>query len=541
MTVLLIIVLAAVLTALVALPLIRSDQVDPLPDERDPVLQDLEEERDALLGAIRELDGRTDLTEPRRDELRARYEAKAAKVLRSLDERRDRLSGRAPSAPRTFGPRRPPWALVTLLVAGAGIAASLGGFVLPRVGQDALPIATFPEEIEIAERVRDLTAAARSAPSGPAWSAVGDAYWAAQDADGAEEAYRTAVEEHDDAPAIAYQRLGLLSLETDLDRARVLLEQARLRNGNDPNTLGTLGEIYFVMGAYERAEGAFADLVDQPEAADDAMAQERLRQARILAPLAAEAEADPSSESLGALAEALWEADARGAATRAYFTVLTDHDPNHPDALARVGESMFLEGRSEEAIALLDRARQVAATRDVPLPRNALLFLGNAAYSSEAYDLAIDAWEDHLEATDDPGRVPGLIEQARALRDGDADPAEVGAEADLPLPGVPTAEPAPGPVAEAPAPVGDAAVATTDPANDPEAEALYRQYCAACHGPDGQGGAGPRLIDNPNSAREANVLSLIRFGRGSMPGFGGVMSDAEIELLRDYTVARFGP
>ncbi|MEX2501047.1 MAG: c-type cytochrome [Trueperaceae bacterium] len=543
MTVALIVLLALVLTAVVVVPLARADQIDPLPDERDPELQDLEEERDALLGAIRELDGRTDLTDDRRDELRSRYEAKAAKVLRSLDDRRERLAGRAPAPARPAGARRAPWGLIGLLVAGAGIAASLGGFVLPRVGQDAMPITFFEEDLATAERVRDLRQAAQAAPSGVAWAAVGDAYWQAQDADGAEEAYRTAVEEHDDAPASAYQRLGLLELQDDLARARVLLEQARLRDGTDPNTLGTLGEIYFVTGDYARAEDAFEDLLAQSEAAGDEAAQARLQQARTLAPLAAAAEDDPSSDTLRALGEALWEADLRGAATRAFFAVLTEHESNDPTALARVGTSMFLEGRGDDAIALLDRARQIADATDAPLPENALLFLGNAAFTAEAYDLAIDAWEDHLQVADDPGRVPGLIAQARALRDGD----DVDAGADLPLPGVPDAEP------QTQLPTAgtdtDAAADPSPPQAEPqdtvqvgaEGEALYRQYCAACHGPDGGGGAGPRLAGNPNSAREANVASLIRFGRGSMPGFAAVLEDDQVDVLRDYVVERFGP
>ena len=104
-----------------------------------------------------------------------------------------------------------------------------------------------------------LQRAAERDPSGVAWAAVGDAYWAAQDANGAAEAYTTAIEEFDDAPARAFQRLGLLTLQTDLPRARVLLEQARLRAPNDPNMVGTLAELYLQTGDYTAALGAFED------------------------------------------------------------------------------------------------------------------------------------------------------------------------------------------------------------------------------------------------------------------------------------------
>ena len=94
MTAFLIIILGAGLLLLVAAPLLLSGFSDPLPDLRDPVTVDLEEERDALLRAIRELEQRTDLAESRREELRRRYEAKAALVLRQLDERAGTVAAR---------------------------------------------------------------------------------------------------------------------------------------------------------------------------------------------------------------------------------------------------------------------------------------------------------------------------------------------------------------------------------------------------------------------------------------------------------------
>jgi len=528
-TVALIVLLALALTALVIVPMAVPGQTDPLPDQRDPTLLDLEEERDALLGAIRELDARDDMTEERRAELRARYEAKAAKVLRALDARRDEL-GDAPATPPPPPRRRAaPWGAVGLVVIAAGIAATLGGWVLPRVGQNATVTSFFEEDLAAATEVRDLRRATEEDPSAATWTALGDAYWAAEDAEGARDAYAAAVEDFDDAPARAYQRLGFLALQEDVERARVLLEQARLRGSEDPNTLGTLGELYLQAGEFVASLEAFEALAADPGAAQDPLVQERLAMLREVAPLARQVEDDPNAQTVTALGEALWRADARNAAARRFFRVITELDPRHPRALARVGELLFLDGRSADALEVLDRAREAAAERDAELPENALLFLGNAAFAQESWNLAIDAWQQHMDVTGSTGRVPQLIEQARALRDGTAD---AGA-ADVALPGMPD------PAGAAPPGMPAGGDATVQASAD--GEGLYRQYCAACHGPSGGGGTGPRLAGNRNAGRPGNVENLIRFGRGTMPGFAGQLSDAQVEALRDWVVASFGP
>src|SRR5690606_3207504 len=92
LTAILIGALALIAFAYVALPLLSPTQTDPLPDDRDPVLADLQEEKAALFHAIRELEARADLAPERREQLRARYEAKAAKVLRAIDDREAELS-----------------------------------------------------------------------------------------------------------------------------------------------------------------------------------------------------------------------------------------------------------------------------------------------------------------------------------------------------------------------------------------------------------------------------------------------------------------
>ena len=89
-----IILLALVLLSYSVVPLLFPKQADRLPSDKDPLLQDLEEERDALFRAIRELEARGDLAASRREQLQTRYEAKAAKVLKSLDDRQQELRGK---------------------------------------------------------------------------------------------------------------------------------------------------------------------------------------------------------------------------------------------------------------------------------------------------------------------------------------------------------------------------------------------------------------------------------------------------------------
>ena len=115
MTEILLVLFTVILTAYVALPMIFSNQSDPLPDLHDPVLQDLEEERDALFQAILELESREDLPKSQRDALRARYEAKATLVLRALDTREHDLDGSQTSRQIAVS-NRPPVVLISLLL-----------------------------------------------------------------------------------------------------------------------------------------------------------------------------------------------------------------------------------------------------------------------------------------------------------------------------------------------------------------------------------------------------------------------------------------
>jgi mono/diheme cytochrome c family protein len=81
------------------------------------------------------------------------------------------------------------------------------------------------------------------------------------------------------------------------------------------------------------------------------------------------------------------------------------------------------------------------------------------------------------------------------------------------------------------APVGEPVI----PPELAEGHSLYGQFCAACHGTDGEGGLGGPVANINMSAAELD--EIIRNGVGSMPGFADRMSDAEIDALVAFSEA----
>lgn len=79
---------------------------------------------------------------------------------------------------------------------------------------------------------------------------------------------------------------------------------------------------------------------------------------------------------------------------------------------------------------------------------------------------------------------------------------------------------------------------------------LYAQLCAACHGPKGEGGSAPSMLDEEwaHGDDDASIARIIREGYlpGGMPPFGGALSDSEVrglvvylrELTTDYRRTR---
>lgn len=87
-------------------------------------------------------------------------------------------------------------------------------------------------------------------------------------------------------------------------------------------------------------------------------------------------------------------------------------------------------------------------------------------------------------------------------------------------------------------------VAMAKEAEATEADALYRQHCASCHGADRLGGIGPALLpENLGRLKKAEAETTIRDGRPAtqMPAFGDKLSAAEIKSLAELVYAPVTP
>jgi len=95
------------------------------------------------------------------------------------------------------------------------------------------------------------------------------------------------------------------------------------------------------------------------------------------------------------------------------------------------------------------------------------------------------------------------------------------------------------PVADTPAPADPTPVAA-DPAAD--AKAQFASKCATCHGPDGHGNGPASAALNPKPRNfhdpaqmgplsDADLIASITHGKGAMPKWGGILTDAQIVAL----------
>lgn len=118
----------------------------------------------------------------------------------------------------------------------------------------------------------------------------------------------------------------------------------------------------------------------------------------------------------------------------------------------------------------------------------------------------------------------------------------------LPLPTVGAAV-TPGPIVAlvvppTPTPMPTLAADTADPtALIQRGEVIYREHCATCHQPAGQGqGAYPALAGNDfvTAADPAPVIETVLHGRGEMPAFSDTLSNQEIAAVISAIRNRWG-
>lgn len=66
---------------------------------------------------------------------------------------------------------------------------------------------------------------------------------------------------------------------------------------------------------------------------------------------------------------------------------------------------------------------------------------------------------------------------------------------------------------------------------------IYRNYCAECHGTQGQGGTGPQLGKGAVVRAFPNIddqIALVENGRGLMPAWKGKLTDRQIHDVVRY-------
>lgn len=496
-------VLALIAFLYVALPLLAPSQADPLPDDRDPILVDLSEEREALFRAITELDAREDLAAERRQSLRERYEAKAAKVLAAIDAREEELAGRrrrraerTEAAPAAGGKRRVPYGTVIVLGALVAIAALVPSYVLPRIGEDATITTT---DLDVAQQLQAQRRAAEQEPSVTNLLALGDTYLGLQMLDDAEETFMRIVNLDEPAPAGVYQRLAVIYLQRDLTEAQRWLSLARNADPNDVDTLFLLGEVSWVIDDLPTSLDAFTDFLavaDQPEPQVEA----RVALLETVLPILEETAAEPTKERLLEAADLFWQAGEQQRAVEQYFRVLTEFDALDPVALARTGQLLYMAGRPDDAVNTIERAATV-------LGGLAELEPDSVRTLADSY-LQLGEWEG---AANSYGTFIAMVGEANA-----ADAPELRAAAEARARGDAQGELA-----------GDAL-------DQLVGRQLFQANCAECHGPAGGGGTGVTLAGSARAANRANVLDAVRFGRGAMPAFQAVLSPEQIEAVATY-------
>jgi cbb3-type cytochrome c oxidase subunit III len=66
---------------------------------------------------------------------------------------------------------------------------------------------------------------------------------------------------------------------------------------------------------------------------------------------------------------------------------------------------------------------------------------------------------------------------------------------------------------------------------------IFTANCAQCHGPEGEGGTGPRLAGTvvEEYPDEQDQIAVVRDGRGSMPSFRDRLSPEQIRAVVEYT------
>ena len=62
----------------------------------------------------------------------------------------------------------------------------------------------------------------------------------------------------------------------------------------------------------------------------------------------------------------------------------------------------------------------------------------------------------------------------------------------------------------------------------------WEGVCAKCHGPNAEGGIGPRIAGSPTLTDPEALALLVRNGKRTMPAVGSGWTDEQVAVLADY-------
>jgi mono/diheme cytochrome c family protein len=84
-------------------------------------------------------------------------------------------------------------------------------------------------------------------------------------------------------------------------------------------------------------------------------------------------------------------------------------------------------------------------------------------------------------------------------------------------------------------------VRAQEPAAEPDGAQVYSTVgCSACHGPNGEGGAGPALAGNANLADATFVINQVLNGGAVMPPIGQGLTDAQVAAVINFIRSNWG-
>lgn len=68
---------------------------------------------------------------------------------------------------------------------------------------------------------------------------------------------------------------------------------------------------------------------------------------------------------------------------------------------------------------------------------------------------------------------------------------------------------------------------------------VYSDICAACHGPEGQGGIGATLVGVTDRISVTETHSTVTDGKGKMPAWGNRLEPDEVDAVVAYVREQF--